>query len=115
MSVPSAGPAIDRELALSRVGGDEALLKEIAELFLADCPNALRDLHQAVERADAQAVERAAHGLKGSVSNFGARPVVDAAQKLENMGRSRQLDDAASALSALELTLEALRPELEAL
>jgi two-component system sensor histidine kinase/response regulator len=115
MSVPPARRVVDRELALARVGGDETLLKEIAELFLADYPNALRDLRQAVARTDADALERAAHGLKGSVANFGAQPVVDAAQKLENMGRSRTLEDAGSALTALELALDALRPELQSL
>ena len=86
MSVPSTGPAVDRQLALSRVGGDETLLKEIAALFLADYPNALRDLQQAIASMNAPGVERAAHGLKGSVSTFGAQSVVEAAQELGEHG-----------------------------
>jgi HPt (histidine-containing phosphotransfer) domain-containing protein len=105
----------DRDLALSRVGGDIELLKEIATLFLDDYPKSLIDLHEAVKTGDAKRVERAAHGLKGSVSNFAARPAVDAALQLETMGRAQQLTEVEHVLRSLELALAALRPELESL
>jgi two-component system sensor histidine kinase/response regulator len=105
----------DRALALSRVGGDVELLKEIAGLFLDDYPKSLNELHQAVESGDARLLERTAHGLKGSVSNFGARPVVDAALQLETMGRAQKLGEVEHVLHTLELALAALRPELESL
>ena len=107
--------ALDREIALSRVGGDTELLKEIAALFLENYNVWLGELHQAVSRGDAKAVEQAAHGLKGSVANFGAQAVVEAALKLESVGRSRDLTDVSSSLTALESALAALRPELESL
>lgn len=106
---------MDREVALSRVGGDEELLKEIAGLFLEDYPKAIADLRDAVAGADAHRLERTAHGLKGSVSNFGAQSAVEAALSLESMGRARKLDDAPRVLQMLELALAALRPELESL
>jgi HPt (histidine-containing phosphotransfer) domain-containing protein len=105
----------DKEVALSRVGGDADLLKEIAVLFLDDYPKVLADLRKAAESGDAKAVERTAHGLKGSVSNFGAKPAVDAAFELETLGRTQQLTDVRHVLGMLELALAALRPELEAL
>lgn len=106
---------LDRELAMTRVGGDAELLKEIAILFLDDYPSALSDLHQALDRGDARAVERTAHGLKGSVANFGASTAVEAARSIENLGRSQKLAEAAQVLNTLELALAALRPELESL
>lgn len=105
----------DRAVALSRVGGDAELLKEIAILFLDDYPKSLSELHQAVETGDARLLERTAHGLKGSVSNFGARPAVDAALQLEAMGRAHKLAEVEQVLHTLELALAALRPELESL
>jgi len=105
----------DRAVALSRVGGDAELLKEIAILFLDDYPKSLSELRQAVEAGDARRVERTAHGLKGSVSNFGARPAVDAAMELETMGRAQKLVEVEQVLHTLELALAALRPELESL
>jgi HPt (histidine-containing phosphotransfer) domain-containing protein len=105
----------DRAIALSRVGGDAELLKEIAILFLDDYPKSLSELRQAVAAGDARRVERSAHGLKGSVSNFGARPAVDAAMELETMGRAQKLVEVEQVLHTLELALAALRPELESL
>ena len=105
----------DREVALSRVGGDAELLKEIAILFLDDYPKSLTELREAVEARDPKRVERSAHGLKGSVSNFGAGPAVHAALQLETMGRAQQLVEVEQVLRTLELALAALRPELESL
>ena len=113
--VDKSDAVFDRALALSRVGGDVELLKEIAVLFLDDYPKSLSELHQAVESGDARHLERTAHGLKGSVSNFGARPVVDAALQLETMGRAQKLAEVEQVLHTLELALAALRPELESL
>jgi len=109
------GIEIDREVALARVGGDTPLLKEIAQLFLEDYPKVLAELRIALGKGDAKAVERTAHGLKGSVANFGARTAVDAASRIEGMGHDRQLTDAPAVLHALEAALAALKPELEAL
>lgn len=105
----------DRNVALCRVGGDADLLKEIAILFLDDYPKSLSELHEAVKTGDAKRVERTAHGLKGAVSNFGARPAVDAALQLETMGRAQKLVEVEQVLHTLELALAALRPELESL
>ena len=115
MSTPLVYPAIDRELALVRVGGDAELLREIAQLFLDDYPKVLADLRAAVECSDPRRVERAAHGLKGSVSHFGARAAVEAARTIEDLGRTGQLTDISRVVQELEQALEGLRPELEAL
>jgi two-component system, sensor histidine kinase and response regulator len=115
MSAVPMSPVLDRELALSRVGGDAELLKEIAELFLTEYPKILRELHAAVAHSDARKLERTAHGLKGSVSNFGAGLAVEAARRLEAMGRAQQFDEVAQVIRSLELALAALHSELAAL
>jgi HPt (histidine-containing phosphotransfer) domain-containing protein len=112
-SVPES--SLDRQLALSRVGGDLDLLREIAGLFLDECPRALLEIHQAVAGADASKLENAAHSLKGSVANFGASAAVAAAFRLEQMGRAQQLVEAPEALRALELALTTVCAELAAL
>jgi len=115
MENPIAGPALDREVALARVGGDPELLKEIAELFLDNYDSWLGELREAAGRGDALGVEHTAHGLKGSVANFGAQAAVDAAFRLETQGRSRDLTDVSRSLAALESALTELRSELESL
>ena len=107
--------SLDRQLALSRVGGDLELLREIAVLFLDECPRALLEIHQAVAGEDAVKLENAAHSLKGSVANFGASTAVEAAFRLEQMGRARQLAEAPEVLRALEQALAIVCAELNAL
>lgn len=110
-----SGHSLELAVALSRVGGDRELLTEIAELFLTDFPHSLEELHAAVEGGDARKLEHAAHGLKGSVANFGARDAVAAALELESMGRAGKFADAAAALARLETALTILGHELQTL
>ena len=112
----SAGAVLfDRDLALSRVGGDLELLKEIATLFIEDYPRVMHELRDAMAREDFKTIERTAHGLKGSVSNFGAPTAVEAARVIEMLGRAHKLEEAKQVIHTLELALAALRPELESL
>ena len=115
MGTAAGNPSLDRAVALSRVGGDTELLKEIARLFLDDYPRVLNELRDALARGDAKAVERTAHGLKGSVANFGAAAAVEAACTIEAMGRSQQLAEVGQVIRILELALAALHSELETL
>lgn len=106
---------LDFEVALARTGGDLDLLRDIAALFLNCCDQWMTEIHEAVAREDAQAVEHGAHTLKGSVATFGAEAVVEAAFHLEQLGRRRDLTVVAKAVHTLEIALAGLRPELEAL
>jgi two-component system sensor histidine kinase/response regulator len=106
---------LDEALALSRVGGDSDLLREIVELFLADYPCTLDKIRSAVSARDATAIEQHAHSLKGSVSTFGADNAFNAALELERQGRTGDLADVEAGLSQLEGALGALRPELESI
>ena len=115
MQNPPSEPALDRSVALARVGGDEELLREIAALFLENYQVWMQELHAAAGRGDAKALADAAHGLKGSVANFGATAAVNAALRVETLGRARDLTNVAQSLAALEAALAALCPELASL
>ena len=111
-SVQTQLQQLDESLALSRVGGDVDLLKEVVELFLDDYPSTFEKIKGAVDNRDATALEHHAHSLKGSVSTFGANRAFEAAFTLEKQGRSGDLTGATDGLLQLEQALEALRPEL---
>jgi PAS domain S-box-containing protein len=111
-SVETQLQQLDESLALSRVGGDVDLLKEVVELFLDDYPSTFEKIKGAVASRDATALEHHAHSLKGSVSTFGANRAFEAAFTLEKQGRSGDLTGAPDGLLELEKALEALRPEL---
>jgi len=106
---------LDEAVALSRVGGDFDLLKEVVELFLDDYPQALDKIRAAIAQRDPTGVEHHAHSLKGSVSTFGAQGAFEAALALEKKGRSGDLSGVDDGLSKLEYALQVLRPQLEAI
>jgi PAS domain S-box-containing protein len=116
-SKPAEGPlpeatredgVIDRVALLAGVDGNRRLLRELVRLFLADCPQRLAEIKEAVRRGDSEALRIEAHTLKGSVGNFAAKHAFAAAQRLEIMGRDGDLAEAGDARMALELELARL-------
>ena len=105
-----ADDAIDTAELMHRVEGDVALMKELVCVYLDTCPGRVAELRQALARGDAAAVQRAAHTLKGMAGQLGARIASAAAQRLEAMGRERNLSQAGAACAALEAALERVRP-----
>ncbi len=99
--------------ALSLTDGDRELLIEVVNIFLEDYPRLCRNAHQALAEGDAKTLERVAHTVRGSVANFGAKPSIQAAHRLEQLSKSGDLSGAAPALAELERQLALLRPALE--
>ncbi len=93
---------IDGARTLERVGGDWSLLREIIDLFVADAPQVIRDIERAVAEKDCRALERAAHRLRGGVSNFGARRATEAALGVECAAREGDLAAAAAQVTELK-------------
>jgi two-component system, sensor histidine kinase and response regulator len=107
-----ASGVIDHAALLAGVDGNRRLLRELVRLFLADYPQRLVEIKEAVRRGDAEALRIAAHTLKGSVGNFAAKKALAASQRLEIMGRDGDLHTAGEACVTLESELALLREEL---
>lgn len=89
------GAAIwNREDALKTVDDDMELLVELANLFLEGSQAALDRIEQAIDTSDSAELYRGAHSLKGSLANFCAPDLRDAAHVLEMTGRNGHLDGA---------------------
>jgi signal transduction histidine kinase/DNA-binding response OmpR family regulator len=111
---PSVTALFDQAATLRRVDGDWKLLQELVSLFGEECAQMLETMQSAIRQQDAVRLRQAAHTLKGEVGNFGARAAVEAALRLEMMGRDWELTDADAAYAALEYALEHLIPALMA-
>jgi CheY-like chemotaxis protein len=98
----------DRTAALSYVDGDVGLLREMAELFLADYPQQMAKIQAAIASSDSQALMRAAHSLKGVVGTFAAKATHEAALRLEMMGENGDLREARDAYACLEAEISRL-------
>lgn len=79
---------INRLWVLEQIGGDEELLRAIAEVFMIDSPNLRQQLEASLASGDPAAVRSAAHCAKSAVGNFGAPQAVQAATALEEAAKS---------------------------
>jgi two-component system, sensor histidine kinase and response regulator len=99
---------------LHELGGSE-MLSELAELFQKDAGAAVEALKGAVVEGDAQTVERAAHTLKGSSGNMGAREIARLCAQLQEVGASGDLKRAPRLIAQLEDEFDRVRPALVSL
>ncbi len=106
---------IDVKGALDRLGGDSALLAELAGLFLDEGPRLMAELDAALDQGDIHAAQNAAHQLKGLLAQFCAERQRIAAWEVELAARQADLVAARGKAAALRQLLDELRPELRQL
>jgi CheY-like chemotaxis protein/nitrogen-specific signal transduction histidine kinase/HPt (histidine-containing phosphotransfer) domain-containing protein len=93
---------------LERLGGDEKLFHEVIEIFLDDVPKHMAGLRRAIAAGDAEAVEGAAHTLKGELGYLGISEVSQKARELEEFGRNSDLRFAGDLYATLASELSEL-------
>ena len=103
----------DLAAALSAVGGDRGLLREIVALFRAGAPGWLAELADSIAAGDAPRLRRIAHTLKNSAGYFGAGPTYQLALELEERGRDSDLAGADAIRARLVAEVSRLNPALE--
>jgi len=108
-----APSSFDPSVARRQVDDDEALLRDVIQLFIEDNLKREADLRQAVERRDAELLERAAHTIKGSCVIFGAVDARNAAHDLEVLGRAGDFEKAPKAIDRLSKETQRLTIDLK--
>jgi len=101
--------AFDRDGLLERLGGDEDLLRQIAEVFLKDAPEQMLSLKDAIQKGDATLAERLAHTLKGASANVGANVLQELAAQMEITGKEGDLNRAQKLLETTMREYETLK------
>jgi HPt (histidine-containing phosphotransfer) domain-containing protein len=89
------------------------LLADLIRSFFESSEGLIEDLRNAVEADDATAVSEAAHALKSSSGNVGARGVSKLASELEALGRTGDLSHSKSILNRLEELYASTQQALE--
>jgi HPt (histidine-containing phosphotransfer) domain-containing protein len=112
LPVPRPIAVFDQAAFLARVDGDTTLMQELVELFLIDGPQRLKRIEEAIHEADWQALERAAHALKGAVGNFCATRAFDLTLHLESLARCGDTSQIAAAYTALHDEMARLQDAL---
>jgi HPt (histidine-containing phosphotransfer) domain-containing protein len=93
---------------VARLGGDRTLARELVNIFLSEYPRLISTLDGAVNGNNPIEIRRAAHALKGTVSNFMDDGPTATARAIEEAA-------AASPVYALTPMLTQLRQEIEEL
>jgi two-component system, sensor histidine kinase and response regulator len=106
--------ALDWDGAGAEFDNGEKMLRDLAPLFVEECPKLLRDAREALSSGDAESLRRAAHSVKGSAAVFYAQPTMEAAQRLESLAGSGDVDAARAAIAALEAEAGRLMAALQA-
>lgn len=71
-----------------REGPDDDPLRELIDLFLGDTPKRLESIIQGVKECDLAKAATAAHSLKGSANNIGARPLAALCAGIEKTAKN---------------------------
>ncbi len=103
---------LDLDGVRERLDNEDELVAELARHFIERAPGQLAAVEAAVERADAKALEFAAHSFKSTLAIFGAFPAVAIAQALEDLGHAGKVDGAAVKFTDLATLARQLEREI---
>ncbi len=105
---------IERLREMGKVLGSD-VPHRILELYLGDSPTHLATLRRGLAEGDAQAIEWAAHALKGSSANLGAGALAELCNQLEKLSRDAVPAGAEARLAALEAEYDRVEQAMQEL
>lgn len=103
---------IDWDVARHAVGGDEDLLRDVAQAFLVEAPSQLEGIRKSLETNDAPVLRRMAHTLKSSARIFGIQSVCDLCFSIELSGKEQQLDGVLATYDQLTVLMDRVTAEM---
>jgi two-component system, sensor histidine kinase and response regulator len=95
-------PAVLDSLRQLTVPGEEDVLVQVLTLFMAEVPARVQRVAEAHRAADAVGMQRAAHSLKGSSGNIGARALYEVCRQIDERGKAGDLAGAGPLLDRLD-------------
>jgi two-component system sensor histidine kinase/response regulator len=102
--------AVDMAVLISfeeaQMEGEPDLIVELIDLYLEDTPHRIAALQESLATTDALSLKRAAHSLKGSSANLGARRVAALCEELEQTASNDSFSKVRALLRELEQEFE---------
>ncbi|MBU0484934.1 MAG: Hpt domain-containing protein [Proteobacteria bacterium] len=99
----TAKQPVDLSIMTEIAGENREMITLLIKHLLKEYPVKIAEMRQSIVGNDPEKLREAAHKLKGTVSNFGARQAHEMAFALEKMGKENLLDQATETLAKLEL------------
>ena len=115
---PAEEPTLDFSVLatlrdLSEPGQPDPVI-ELIDLFMEDAPDRLHAMESSLDHRDQEALKVAAHSLKGSAKNLGAKPLARICAELEKQALAADWDNGLLTLKAIGQEFEKLRAVLAA-
>jgi signal transduction histidine kinase/CheY-like chemotaxis protein/HPt (histidine-containing phosphotransfer) domain-containing protein len=92
---------IDWDSVMS-ICNDEAVIKQVVEMFLKDSPKCLNSLAEAIKSANPKHIKMYAHSMKGASLQIGAKKLGNIALKLEHAGRDKDMEHVPAMFNELQ-------------
>jgi PAS domain S-box-containing protein len=99
---PALDPTVLAELRQFQAEGEPDIVQELAEAFQFETPPLLEALYKAATEGQPEQLKRAAHNLKGSSNNLGARTLAALSAELEALGKQGTVEGAVELITRLE-------------
>ncbi|MRV70209.1 response regulator [Duganella sp. FT92W] len=118
-STPVAAPDKDADIDMEALATIRqlrpGLLPRVLNAWLSESPGLYQEIVEAAAQGDGGALFRAAHTLKNSSANVGARQLSQLCAELEQRGRHTQLEEVGDAIAELALHFDRTLAELTAI
>jgi two-component system sensor histidine kinase/response regulator len=112
-AVPNRFTSIDMAAGLRQVGGKQPFFRKLLREFVSDYQNIAARMRTLLVLGDTQTLMRLAHTVKGVAGSLGAKPLSEAARKVESALRTGQpVESCAMLLDELERHASTLFLEL---
>lgn len=92
---------IDPQALATYFGGDTALLRKFAAMFVQEAPKIVNLMDEALTSGDLPAMAIHAHTLKSQIKYFGFPELVEQAQEMEHLAEAGVASERLSALFAI--------------
>jgi HPt (histidine-containing phosphotransfer) domain-containing protein len=102
---------LDNLRALGDEMEDDSFLKEVIDIYVSDTPKRLVEIRESLASGDATRLNRAAHSVKGSSANLGAKKVIAVARRIEEKSKE-SLDNLQADIDELETCFEEVKTAL---
>ncbi len=97
---------VDFDVALKGIPGGVEVLRDLAGIFLEECPKLLNAIQEGVNTGDAKSARRAAHTLRSSSKIIAAEELDEITAQLEQLARDDELSSVAERLPQLREAAE---------
>ncbi|MEO8494415.1 MAG: PAS domain-containing protein [Planctomycetota bacterium] len=104
---------VDWDAVLEGLMGDRALLRECVEACLLELPRFMKAIRDAIGQNDSEALNRAAHSLKGSISFLDVSAATRSAQLLEVAQSVGEIESARQVAATLDEQLQGLTAAMQ--